>query len=148
MLGVAVATALASALLLFVAADPATAQPTTPGPTVRAIAAVAPPAGTVISPSGYVAPAAGYVVRRAGHGAAVADPHLSCGWTGCTVYLNKYETRAVATGASIVGWFPSPWTVIGGRYVWAWAQIVANQNKCIKFSNALWIYIYSGNRCS
>jgi hypothetical protein len=79
----------------------------------------------------------------------IADPHYGCSWwSGCTIYLNKTETKNVSYGANIVGWIPNVWTVIGGRYVWAWAQLAANQGKCIKISNVFWIYIYSGKYCN
>jgi hypothetical protein len=79
----------------------------------------------------------------------VADPHYGCSWwSGCTIYLDKTETKLVSTGANIVGWIPSAWTVIGGRYVWLWAQIAANEGKCIKISNAFWICIYSEGYCT
>jgi hypothetical protein len=87
-------------------------------------------------------------VQNANRFPVVADPQWGCSWwSGCTMYLNKTETKFVSTGANIVGWIPNAWTVIGGRYVWLWAQIAANQGKCIKISNVFWIYIYSGGKC-
>ena len=79
-----------------------------------------------------------------------ADPHYTWGWVSGTVYFNKSETKAIALGGTVVSWIPTPYTVIGGRTLIAWAGIAVAANRCIKLKVGLTYYInsiayYSGN---